>query len=475
MAEASQHRRAAPHCPLGEWALRGNWPGAGLWGAVLLLLLGLPAPIRGQDATETVFWESVECESKLQVQAYLEVYPSGAYVSEARTCLEQQLGLDRAARVLVQQGLASLDYSVGAADGLFGPATRSVLREWQRGKGFVATGYLTREQADALIATGRDAVAAQQEREEVERLARAAAQAEAERRRKAEEEERQAAAEQQRQAQAAERQRQAEEERRRAEAERPREMRNSLGMEFVLIEPGTFEMGSPVGEDGRRGNETLHRVTISEPFYLGKYEVTRGEFGRFVAATGYETRDVCWIYESGKWEEQSGWNWRAPGYRQSERDPVVCVSWVDAQAYARWVSEETGEAYRLPTEAEWEYAARGGRASRGYRYAGSHGLSRVGWYWDNSDQRSHPVGQKQPNELGLYDMSGNVWEWVADWYSSYSRGPVTDPRGPSTGTHRVIRGGGWLNPARSCRAARRSNELPGSRSYVTGFRLARTP
>ena len=385
--------------------------------------------------------------------------------------------MDRAARVLVQQGLASLEYSVGAADGLFGPATRGALREWQRGKGFVATGYLTREQADALIATGRDAVAAQREREEAERLARATAQAETERQRKAEEERQRTAAEQQRQAQEAERQRQTEEGRRRAEAERPREMRNSLGMEFVLIEPGTFEMGSPLGEDGRDEDEVLHTVTLSAPFYLGKYEVTRGEFGQFVAATGYETREACRTNESGEWEEQNGRSWRVPGYQQSETDPVVCVSWVDAQAYARWVSGETGEVYRLPTEAEWEYAARGGQASRGYRYAGSHGLSRVGWYSENSGERTHPVGQKQPNELGLYDMSGNVWEWVADWYGEnyYSSSLSVDPRGPRTGEHRVCRGGGQYDAAGSCRVANRGLLAPGGRDSDLGFRLARTP
>ena len=246
-------------------------------------------------------------------------------------------------------------------------------------------------------------------------------------------------------------------------------------MEFVLIEAGTFEMGSPVGEDGREEDETLHRVTLSAPFYLGKYEVTRGEFGRFVAATGYETGEACWTYESGQWEERPGRSWRTPGYEQSKMDPVVCVSWVDAQAYARWVSGETGETYRLPTEAEWEHAARGGRASRGYRYAGSHGLSRVGWYGENSGARTHPVGQQASNELGLYDLSGNVWEWVQDWYGDYPSGAVIDPRGPSTGASRVFRGGGWYIPARYCRAAYRDGVTPGDRFSNLGFRLARTP
>ena len=146
----------------------GEWVGVVLRGAVLLLLLVLPLPSRAQDAIETLFWESVECESALQVQAYLETYPNGAYVGAAWECLERQLGLDRAARVLVQQGLASLEYPPGPADGQFGPATRQALRAWQSAKGFAGTGYLTRGQADTLMAQGREA-AAQRQRAEARR------------------------------------------------------------------------------------------------------------------------------------------------------------------------------------------------------------------------------------------------------------------------------------------------------------------
>ena len=147
------------------------------WSVGLLLLLS-STPVIGQtdEEIEKVFWQSVECKSARQVQAYFEVYPTGRYLAEAYACLEEQLGLDRAARRLVQQGLTALDYSVGAADGLFGPATRKALREWQAGKGFTATGYLTREQADTLIAQGREAVAEQQRQEEVRRQEKAAQQ-----------------------------------------------------------------------------------------------------------------------------------------------------------------------------------------------------------------------------------------------------------------------------------------------------------
>ena len=150
-------------------------------GVGLLFLFVLPAPVGAQDETETVFWQSVECASPGQVEVYLEVYPEGAYVGEARACLEGQLGLDRAARRLVQQGLAALDYTGGAADGLFGPATRTALRQWQRGKGFAATGYLTREQAAALMAQGREA-----EEQRRQAVAEAARQAEEQRRAEAE-------------------------------------------------------------------------------------------------------------------------------------------------------------------------------------------------------------------------------------------------------------------------------------------------
>ena len=269
-------------------------------------------------------------------------------MAEAQACLEQQLGLNRAARILVQRGLAALDYEVGAADGLFGPSTRAALRQWQREKGFAATGYLTREQADTLIAQGRDAVAAvQQQQSEAEQLAQeAAARAEAERRaHEADEADEAAYAEAQRvdtaaaygdylraypagrhTAEARARQQT------RAETERlawlPRELRNSLGMEFVLIKAGTFEMGSPATEPGRRGDEgPAHEVTISQPFYLGKYEVTQGE-----------------------WQAVMG---RNPSHFSNcgVTCPVERVSWEDAQEFITALNRREGvSVYRLPTD-----------------------------------------------------------------------------------------------------------------------------
>ena len=401
---------------------------------VVLPLLVLPSGLGAQDTTETQFWTSVVCEREGEVRVYLRVYPGGAYVNEARACLEQGLGLNRAARVLVQQGLASLGYAPGPADGQFGPATRRAVWEWQEAKGFAETGYLTREQADTLVAQGRDAVAAAQAAAERQR-AEAAARAEEERQRKAEEE--------RRRAEEAERQRR---------AERPRELRNSIGMEFVRIEPGTFEMGSPSDEPGRYDDETLHRVTLSQPFYLGKYEVTQGQ-----------------------WQAVMGRNPSA--YSDCGRNcPVEQVSWKDVERFIEALNLQEGvTVYRLPTEAEWEYAARAGTQTVYHFGNAANRLGQYGWYEDNSGGRTHPVGQKRPNAWGLFDMHGNVWEWVHDWYGDFPRGAVTDPRGPSTGASRVPRGASWGSLARYCRAAYRGRHSPGYRYYYLGVRLARSP
>ena len=231
-----------------------------------------------------------------------------------------------------------------------------------------------------------------------------------------------------------------------------REARNSIGMEFVLIEAGTFEMVSPATEEGRDNNERLHRVTLSQPFYLGKYEVTQGQ-----------------------WEAVMGSN-PAAFSACGPMCPVEEVSWADAQAFIATLNRREGvETYRLPTEAEWEYAARAGTQTAYHFGDAASQLGTYAWYWDNSNRRTHPVGQKRPNAWGLYDMHGNVWEWTADWYGPYPAGSVTDPRGPSTGTSRVHRGGSWRNIAPNCQVANRSGWPAGDGFNGLGFRLARTP
>ena len=223
--------------------------------------------------------------------------------------------------------------------------------------------------------------------------------------------------------------------------------------EMVHVEGGSFTMGcTPEQEYHCEWKERpTHQVQVSS-FEISKYEVTQE-----------------------LWEAVMGQN--PSVFKGCAQCPVESVSWEDTQAFLRKLNDLTGERYRLPTEAEWEYAARGGPRSRGYRYAGSNNPSAVAWYVDNSGDKTHPVGQKQPNELGLYDMSGNVWERVQDRYAAdyYSSSPVSDPQGPSSGAYRVYRGGSWYGYPRYCRAASRHGNSPGYRSYYLGFRLARSP
>ena len=223
---------------------------------------------------------------------------------------------------------------------------------------------------------------------------------------------------------------------------------NSPDMEFVWIPAGGFLMGSPSHEEGRDSDERQHEVRISQGFWMGKYEVTQGE-----------------------WESVMGSN---PSFFNEcgSRCPVEAVSWNDVQEFIRRLNERgsgSGYVYRLPTEAEWEYAAR-------FRTTGArHGeLDDVAWYSGNSGGSTHQVGQKRGNAWGLFDMLGNVWEWTGDWYGQYPAGKVTDSGGPSTGSGRVLRGGSWNSSARSVRFAYRTDYSPGNLGGYLGFRLVRT-
>ena len=187
-------------------------------------------------------------------------------------------------------------------------------------------------------------------------------------------------------------------------------------------------------------------------------------------------------------------NWKNPYFTQSDDHPVTCVSWYDAVAYCNWKSQTEGltpcysgsgssttcnffaNGYRLPTEAEWEYAARGGENSRGYTYSGSNSADEVAWYTNNSGNKTHQVGQKKVNEMGLYDMSGNVWEWCNDWYdpSYYGSSPGQNPRGPSSGSSRVVRGGSWFDKPYLLRCAYRYRLNPVNGYNLNGFRCVRT-
>jgi formylglycine-generating enzyme required for sulfatase activity len=213
---------------------------------------------------------------------------------------------------------------------------------------------------------------------------------------------------------------------------------NDVSFEMVSVEGGTFQMGSNSGE----GNERpVHGVSLSS-FSIGKTEVTQA-----------------------LWQAVMGAN---PSGFKGDTRPVENVSWEDCQLFVEKLSRLTGKRYRLPTEAEWEYAARGGNKSRGYTYSGSDNLDGVAWSRSNSGTETHAVGQKQANELGLYDMSGNVWEWCSDWFKGYpGSSGVTD----YTGSYRVDRGGGWFINAQYCRSAYRTCYSPSYRDFHLGFRL----
>ena len=268
--------------------------------------------------------------------------------------------------------------------------------------------------------------------------------------------------------------------------------------EMVFVQGGTFEMGSANGDSDEKPTYT---VTVDD-FYIGKYEVTFEEFKSFIESTSYKTdaekKGWSFIIYDGIYEKKKGTTWRddEKGNKLTSSDnnkPVIHVSWNDAIAYCNWLSSQEGlekfyningnnvtmnwraNGYRLPTEAEWEYAARGGNKSRGYKYSGSNNINDVAWYESNSGGRTHEVGAKQPNELGIYDMSGNVWEWCNDWFDKnyYSNSTRKNPKGASRGSYRVGRGGSWSGTPYRCKVATRDDSEP-SRSYnIVGIRIAK--
>lgn len=243
--------------------------------------------------------------------------------------------------------------------------------------------------------------------------------------------------------------RKAEEKRKhREEEERTKEMTftvDNVSFKMIRVEGGSFMMGSPDNDsDAFDDEKPQHRVTLSN-YYIGETPVTQA-----------------------LWEAVMGDN---PSINKGDCLPVETWSWEDCQEFIKQLNKMTGKTFRLPTEAEWEYAARGGRKSLGFKYAGSNDIDKVAWYDRNSGKITHPVKQKCANELGLYDMSGNVWEWCQDWFGSYNSSAQTNPFGPSSGSIRVFRGGSWNSYARYCRVANRSYYSP-DRRRVIGFRLA---
>ena len=225
---------------------------------------------------------------------------------------------------------------------------------------------------------------------------------------------------------------------------------NSIGVAFLLIPSGSFLMGQPAGSNNDESEMPEHRVTISKPFYLGKFPVTQAQ-----------------------WEAVMGNN---PSRFKGASRPVEQVSWQDTQEFIQKLNNREKVAlYRLPTEAEWEYAAHAGTHTAFFWGEDAQRAGEYAWYNANSGQETHAVGQKQPNAWGLHDMVGNVWEWVQDWYDEhyYSKSPASDPPGPSAGVSRVVRGGGWHRFTGSMRPTRRDFNRPGGKAPDQGFRLVR--
>ena len=245
--------------------------------------------------------------------------------------------------------------------------------------------------------------------------------------------------------------------------------------EMMMISEGSFDMGSRSAEPEHRNNEfPLHRVSI-KAFAIGKHEVTVGQFATFIGESGYDAGKDCDLFYSNARKDG---NWRDTGFPQNNNQPVVCVNWNDAQAYVRWLSKKTGKEYRLPTEAEWEYAARAGTATTRYwgNDAGRNNANCVGCgsQWDN--KQTSPVGSFAPNAFGLYDMLGNAMEWTQDCFNGSYLGSPTTGNAWVAGDcgRRVQRGGSWMHDPRLSRSASRYWGGVAFRSYLTGFRLARS-
>ena len=248
---------------------------------------------------------------------------------------------------------------------------------------------------------------------------------------------------------------------------------------MVHVDGGSFQMGNNAGSS----DEKPGHAVILNSFYFGSYEVTMGEFKKFIDATGYKTDaeqpDSVRLkhglpprgINNGTWKMYTNGKPVPPA---DSLKPVGNVSWNDAVEYCKWLSLNTGKAFRLPTEAEWEYAAKGGVKSKGYKYVGGNNLDEVAWYYGNSDRKAHNIGQRMANELNIYDLAGNNREWCADWYGEfyYKTSPEENPSGPDRGTNRVLRGGSWGSQADRMRPTYRNKEFPYNSALDFGFRMA---
>ena len=466
------------------------------WIVCAVLVLGSVAWAQASGRTaeqDDVFWASVSgCTSAVEVEMYLDEFPGGQHVAEARACLEK-LGRVAPAAARKKPPSTEVERLLGmcrahfTADrlttGVGGTAVECYLEvlsrdpanmEAEAGLRRVFDKYASWAQAalergdvgDARGYVGKlkklnpESPQAKEFEREIARLEKEAAARER-----------------------VERERREREERERAALAPGRVFQDCEECpEMVVVPAGSFMMGSSSHEESRADDEgPQHRVTIPAPFAVGRYEVTRGEFARFVEAAGHSTGNSCRTYEDGRWEDRSGLNWRDPGYRQDNREPVVCVSWEDAKAYVNWLSRETGKPYRLLSEAEWEYSARAGTTGP-FHFGATISADQANYTYGSVRTRvfrktTVPVGSFPANGFGLHAVHGNVWERVEDcWHESY-RGAPSDGSAWVTGGDcgkRVVRGGSWNSDPSFLRSANRDRDSAEFRLNNGGFRVART-
>lgn len=248
-------------------------------------------------------------------------------------------------------------------------------------------------------------------------------------------------------------------------------------MELILVQPGSFQQGSPAAEPGREDDESPQRqVTITRPYYMAKFPVTRGQFARFVEATRYRTEAESgpsggYGVVDGKLVQQKQFTWRNPGFEQTEDHPVVLVSALDAAAFCKWLTSKSNRLCELPTEAQWEHACRAGTTTAHY----AEPVDAVAWHRGNSSSQTHPVGEKTPNAWGFHDFYGPVWQWCRDWYAPYPAGAAADPlqtnQNLSDKPRQVLRGGSFLSDVSHSRSAERYRNDARSRNADNGFRV----
>lgn len=245
---------------------------------------------------------------------------------------------------------------------------------------------------------------------------------------------------------------------------------------MVFVQGGKFSMGSIYGESDE---QPIHQVAVND-FEISSTEITVGQFKTFVSETAYQTEAELegwsWVFDE-EWKKKSGYYWKlnSEGGPAADFEPVRYVSWNDCLRYTEWLSEKMDGRFRLPTEAEWEYAAKGGIHNSGFKFSGGEIATSLGWFKSNSEEEVQRVGLQKANALNLFDMSGNVWEWCSDWYNEqyYTRSSYANPKGPSSGEFRILRGGSWDNSEESGRVTNRHKYRPMDRDNLTGFRVVR--